>query len=218
AVFFSRCDDDDDGPQLTGDTKQYVLSSVSNPAISGTVTFSEQDDDRTVVVIQLTGTAPGAMHPAHIHANSAAAGGAIVIDLASVDGADGRSETTVAALNDGTPITYDALLDFNGYVNVHMSATDLGILAAQGDIGGNELTGDATVYTFQPVVDPNVSGTATFAKRKNGSTLVTVDLENKQVTADHASHIHANTIAEGGPITINLKNVNGVTGFAASQV
>lgn len=218
-VFFSGCDDDDEPqPQLTGNSETYALSSVSNPAISGTVTFAERDDDQILVTIDLDGTQSGSTHPAHIHGNSAAETGGIVLDLNAVNGADGKSETVVKALNDGTVITYEDLLAFDGYVNVHTSATDLGTLVAQGDIGQNALTGDSKVYELTPVADPAVTGTATFAKRNNGTTLVTVALTGTQAGASHPSHIHANTIAQGGGIVINLNNVDGTTGMANSQV
>ncbi|HEY9487180.1 MAG TPA: CHRD domain-containing protein [Chryseosolibacter sp.] len=219
-VFFSGCDDDDDdpGPQLTGDSETYTLLPVSNPAISGTVTFAERDDDQIMITIQLTGTQSGNTHPAHIHANSAAAGGPIVLDLTSVNGADGKSETIVNALNDGTALTYDDLLNFDGYVNVHLTESDLGTLIAQGDIGGNELTGDKKEYTLTPVADPAVTGIATFEKRKKGTTLVTVALTGTQAGETHPSHIHENTIAEGGGIVIDLSAVDGATGRAVSSV
>ena len=219
AFFLSGCDNEDDpGPQLTGNSKEYALSSVSDPAIDGTVTFAERDDDQVLITIQLAGTQSGATHPAHIHANSAAESGGIVLDLTAVNGADGKSETIVKAWNDGTPLTYDDLLNYDGYLNVHASESDLGTLVAQGDIGSNELTGDNKVYTLNPVADPAVTGTATFAKRKNGATLVTVALNGTQAGASHPSHIHANTIAQGGSIVINLKNVDGTTGMAKSNV
>ena len=217
--FFSGCDNEDDpGPQLTGNSKEYTLASVSNPAISGTVTFAERDDDQVVITIQLNGTQAGGSHPAHIHKNAAAEGGPVVLDLTDVTGADGKSETIVNALNDATPITYEDLLAFDGYVQVHLSSGDLATILANGDIGSNELTGVSKVYTLQPVADPAVTGTATFAKSQNGTTLVTVDLNGTQAGASHASHIHANTIAQGGSIVINLKNVDGTTGMAISDV
>lgn len=217
--FFSGCENDDDpGPQLTGNSKEYALSSVSDPAISGTVTFAERDDDQVLITIQLSGTQSGATHPAHIHANSAAETGGIVLDLTAVNGASGKSETVVKTWNDGTALTYDDLLNYDGYVNVHASESDLSTLVAQGDIGSNELTGDNKVYTLHPVADPAVTGTATFAKRKNGSTLVTVALNGTQAGASHPSHIHANTIAQTGSIVINLNNVDGTTGMAKTNV
>lgn len=217
--FFPACEDDNlPQPQLTGNSKTFTLNSVSNPGVNGTVTFAERDDDQVLVTIQLTGTQSGSTHPAHIHSNTAAEGGKIVLDLSAVNGADGKSETVVKALNDGTALFYNDLLSFDGYVNVHLSESDLATLVVQGDIGQNELTGDTKVYKLMPVADPAVSGTATFAKRQNGSTLVTVALDGTQAGATHPSHIHANTIAQGGSIVMNLKSVDGTTGLAISQV
>jgi len=56
--------------------------------------------------------------------------------------------------NSGAAITFDELLNYNGYLNVHQSETNLGTLIAQGDIGQNELTGVNKVYTLNPVSDP----------------------------------------------------------------
>lgn len=216
-IYLAGCDDDP-GPQLTGDSKTYDLGPVSNPAISGTVTFAERDDDQILITIQLTGTQSGATHPAHIHANSAAETGGIVLDLTAVDGATGKSETIVGALNDGTPLTYDDILTFDGYLNAHLSATDLGTLVAQGDIGQNELTGDTEEYTLGPVSNPAISGTATFAKRTNGQTLVTVSLTGTTAGDSHPSHIHANSAAQGGGIVIDLNDIDGATGESHTNV
>ncbi|HEU5147663.1 MAG TPA: CHRD domain-containing protein [Chryseosolibacter sp.] len=219
-LFVSGCDDDNDdpGPQLTGNNVTYNLSSVSNPAISGTVKFEERDDDFVVITIDLNGTSAGGTHPAHIHSSSAAEGGPIVLDLTAVDGATGVSQTAANTWNDGTPLVYDDLLTYDGHVNVHMSTSDLATLIAQGDIGGNELTGDNTVYEMIPVADPAVIGTTTFAKRKNGTTLVTVDLDGTQAGSTHPSHIHANYILQGGGIVIDLNPVDGATGIARTTV
>jgi hypothetical protein len=60
------------------------------------------------------------------------------------------------------------LLNFDGYINVHLSATNLATLVAQGDIGQNELTAVSKVYALGSVAVPNISGTATFFKRVGG--------------------------------------------------
>lgn len=201
--------------EFTGDEKVYTLTPVADPAVSGTATFAKRKNGSTLVAVELQNTQAGASHPSHIHANTIVEGGSIVINLNNVDGTTGMALTNVKQMNDGTPITYEELLDFNGYLNVHAPG---GTFVVQGDIGQNELTGDEKVYTLTPVADPAVSGTATFAKRKNSSTLVTVALENTQPGATHASHIHANTIAEGGGIVIDLNNVDGTTGMALTNV
>jgi hypothetical protein len=203
--------------ELTGDLKEYPLGPVSNPAISGKATFEKRKNGTTLVTVALTGTAAGNSHPSHIHSNSAAQGGGIVIDLANIDGATGISRTSVTQLNAGTPITYDELLNFNGYLNVHLSAAVLGTLVAQGDIGQNELTGDNKVYTLNPVSDPAISGTVTFAKRKSGKAMITISLVGTSAAGDHPAHIHANSAAQGGGIVLDLKNVSGATGKSVTS-
>jgi hypothetical protein len=216
--YLSGCSDDDAGPQLTGESKTFVLMPVSNAAISGTVTFAERDDDQVFISIVLVGTQAGNTHPSHIHGNSAAEGGTILLDLTDVDGASGKSETVVNALNDGTPITYDELLAFDGYVNVHSSTSDMGTLIAQGDIGQNGLTGESKTYPLASASDPAISGEVTFAERVNGNALVTIQLVGTTAGGDHPAHIHANNVTTGGPIILDLKNVNGASGRSATDV
>jgi hypothetical protein len=100
-VFIAGCNDNDDdkGPGLTGQSKVYALNSVSNPAISGSVKFAERSDNSTVVTINLNGTSSGNTHVAHIHENSVAETGGIIIDLNSINGANGTSETVVKERN-----------------------------------------------------------------------------------------------------------------------
>jgi hypothetical protein len=193
------------------------LGPVSNPAISGKATFEKRKNGTTLVTVTLTGTTTGNSHPSHIHANSAAQGGGIVIDLKNIDGATGISRTSVTQLNSGTAITYDELLNFNGYLNVHLSSASLATLIAQGDIGQNELTGDNKVYTLNPVSDPAISGTVTFAKRKNGNAMITISLTGTTAGGDHPAHIHANSAAQGGGIVLDLKNVSGATGKSVTS-
>lgn len=216
--FYSCKDDDGDATGPTGNVMTYDLASVSNPAISGTVEFSENSDNTTTIKIMLTGTSSGGNHPAHIHFNTAAEGGGIAVDLANVDGATGESETIVSQLNDGTAVTYDDLIDYDGYVNVHLSSGDLATLIAQGDIGQNALTGEMESYTIDEFDESGVSGTATFYERKNGTTLVRMIFTGTEDGDSHPSHIHNNSATEGGGIAVSLNNVNGETGISNTQV
>lgn len=204
--------------ELTGESQEYPLASVSNPAISGTVTFAERANGFTLVTVALEGTSDGDSHPSHIHHNTAAEGGGIAVDFNPIDGGTGMSRTNIRALNDDTPITYAELLEYNGYVNVHLSSGNLGTLIAQGDIGQNGLTGDMVEYTLNSVSDPAISGTATFARRNNGTTLITLALTGTTAGGDHPAHIHNNSAGEGGGIAIDLKNVPGATGKSATQI
>ncbi len=134
-VALTACEDDEDPPQEVKTT--YALGPVSNPAISGKITFTKINASSTLATIELVGTSSGESHPAHIHLNSANEGGPIAISFTPVDGTTGRSETTITQLDNGTAITYEGLLVFDGYVNVHLSPTAMSTLIAQGNIGSN---------------------------------------------------------------------------------
>ena len=213
---FWGCSDEESGPEPTGNQKIYTLFSAANPAISGTATFQENDDASTTVILALNGTPAGGSHPAHIHTNTAAEGGGIALTFEPVDGSSGRSETVVRALDSGTSVTYAELLQFNGYINVHLSASELGTIVAQGDIGVNELTNESTTYPLGSVSNPSISGEAKFTERVNGSTLVEIMLQGTSTGSSHPAHIHNNTAAEGGGIALGLNPV--LDGISKTQV
>jgi len=204
--------------ELTGESKTYALGTAAVPGISGTATFSQRMNDETLVKIMLDGTPDGGMHPSHIHVNTAAEGGAIAVSFTPINGTTGMSVTNISALNDDTPITYDELLVFDGYVNVHLSAAELGTLVAQGDIGQNELTGKFKSYVLGEKAVPGINGTATFRERANGSTLAILEVQNTIPDSSHPAHIHANSAAVGGGIVISLTPVNGSTGMSMTNI
>ncbi len=222
ALVVTSCSNDDDDiiPPIIdgGDSTTYQLSSVSNPDISGTAKVIDNEDNSITVELSLENTPSGGMHPAHIHFNTAAEGGDIAITLGTVDGSTGMSTVTFSALDDGTPITYEELLDFDGYINVHASADDLATLVAQGDIGQNELNGNTKVYELGSVAVEDISGTATFSERVNGEALATIVLNNTPEDGMHPGHIHMNTAVEGGDIAFTFNPVDGATGISKTNV
>ena len=220
ALSITSCGIDDDGNNdgPTGNFKSYALASVDDPNISGTALFIENSNNTTTIELTLEGTPSGGAHPAHIHFNTAAEGGDIAVTLGTVDGNTGFSSVVVSQLDNGTAITFNELIMFDGYINVHLSADNLATLVAQGDIGENELTGESKVYTLDPVDEPSISGTATFQARVNGEALAVIDLENTTDGAMHPAHIHANTAAEGGDIIFTFNSVNGTTGMSKTNV
>ncbi|MCL6217863.1 CHRD domain-containing protein [Zunongwangia pacifica] len=217
------CSDDDDAnvdPPFEGETKKYDVSAVGESGVSGTAIFDENEDGSVTITLDLDGTTAGVMHPAHIHYNSAAEGGEIALSLDPVDGDTGISETTVDMLDDDqTEISFEDLLEFDGYINVHASADDLETLVAQTDIGGNELTGESKSYDLAEVDIEGVSGTATFHERKNGETLVELDLEGTTEGNTHPAHIHMGSVADApGDIAITLTSVDGASGMSLTNV
>lgn len=222
-ILFVSCSNDDDNtgpqePQATGNVKTYSLNSVADPSISGTATFIEFTDNSTTVEIDIQNTPSEGVHPAHIHFNTAVEGGGIAVSLNPVNGDTGESSTSIAELDDGTAITYDQLLSFNGYINVHLSAQELSTIVAQGDIGQNELTGQTKTYTLEEKDVVGINGTAEFAERVNGTTLVTIELVGTPANGSHPAHIHENDAATSGPIIVGLNPVDGDTGISKTQV
>ena len=202
------------GPGLTGKSEIYVLNAVGGSSISGAIKFEERTDNSTLISIELTGATGD--HPTHIHANTAAEGGGILIDLSLIN-ASGESVTEVTALNDGTVITYDQLIEFDGYVNVHKSADELGVLVSQGDIGQNALTGEFKNYKLEEV-KAGKNGVIQFNERNNGETLVVITLKGTSAGDEHAAHVHANTVSEGGGILVTFNKVDGSTGVSKTNV
>ena len=205
--------------ELTGETKEYDLVTKDVPGISGTATFAERKSGAALVTVMLDGTPDGGMHPGHIHNNSAAETGGIAKTLTTLDGTTGMSVTHIEALNDGTEIGYAGLLDFDGYINFHLSADDLATLVAQGDIGQNELTGESMTYDLGTKDVPGISGTATFEERLSGETLVTLDIDGTPAGGMHPAHIHAGAVADApGAILITLATVDGTSGMSQTNV
>ncbi len=222
-MFFTSCSEDDSNlpngeSDRTGTNVTYDLSSVADPSISGTVTFYQKKDNSTFIKINLQGTPDGGMHPAHIHFNSAVEGGDIAISLEPVDGDTGFSSTEVTALDNGTAITYNELLSFDGYINVHASADNLSTLVAQGDIGQNILTGTSKSYDLETKDVDGISGTVLFQQRVSGEALATIMLDGTPDGGMHPAHIHMNSAAEGGDIAFTFNAVNGTTGMSKTNV
>jgi hypothetical protein len=194
----------------------YQLPVKDQLGVSGTVTFTQVSSTATLVEITVTG-ADATSHPAHIHNNSAVETGSIAVSLNPVVG--GKSSTTVTALDNGTIISYNQLILFDGYVNVHESSTDLNTIIAQGDIGGNALTSTSKSYTLDTVGVFGVSGTALFSQRVNGNTLVSIVVSGAITGNTYPTAIHLGSVATvgGGPVTKTLTPVDG-TGKSLSNI
>ncbi|SHM71259.1 CHRD domain-containing protein [Polaribacter sp. KT 15] len=220
--IFQSCEDNDNDefmlPLPNGNAVRYDLSSKDVDGISGSITFKENTDATITASITISGTPVGGIHPAHIHVNTAAEGGAIAVSLNPVNGDIGKSTTTFSTLDDGSSITYNQLLNFDGYVNVHLSADQLGTIVSQGDIGQNDLTGDTKTYDLGEKDVDGISGNITFSERINGEALAEISIMNTPEGGMHPAHIHQNTAAEGGDILFTFNPVNGDTGSSLTNV
>jgi hypothetical protein len=124
------------GNVLTSTTQNYVLDSIGGYGVSGTALFTKRTNGNTLVSITLTGGIAGGVYPAAIHLGSVTTvgGGPVAKTLTSVDGTTGKSYTNIRTLDSGTPITYDGLMVYDGYLAVQQSAT-LPVTICQGNIG-----------------------------------------------------------------------------------
>jgi uncharacterized lipoprotein YbaY len=185
-------------------TISYPLNVKDQIGVTGTVTFAEKSSgsSESVITIKLTGASVGT-HPAHIHVNSAIESGSIAYPLNSVD-SSGTSTTTLS-------VPYATLVNYDGYVNVHASILDIGTIIAQGDIGGNVLTGDFKTYALAEDSASGISGSALFQKRKNGNTLVTIDLTSGGLlpAGNYPAHINLGSVSTIG-MPYNKKTLNAV--------
>ena len=203
---------------LTGNTIEYDLGEKDVAGISGTATFAERVNGEALATLNIMNTPAGGMHPAHIHANTAAEGGGILYTFAVVDGDTGMSMSNVSSFDDGSAFGYADIDALDAYINVHLSATQLSTIVAQGDIGRNDLTGQQTTYALAEKDVAGISGTATFFERKDGSALAILDIMNTPAGGMHPAHIHENDAATGGPIAFTFTIVDGDTGMSATQV
>jgi len=204
--------------ELTGESKTYELDERAVDGISGEVTFRERKSGNAVAEISLDGTPNGGLHPAHIHMNSAAESGGILLTLTSVDGTTGKSLTEIRNADDGTDFNYNNVLTSNAYINVHLSATELATIVAQGDIGSNELTGEEETFDLDEKDAPGISGEITFAERVDGTVLATIELDGTPDGGMHPAHIHDNDAATGGPIAVSFNPVDGTTGISRTSL
>jgi hypothetical protein len=139
-LVLSGCDNNDsDMEEEPLRSISYSLEAQSNEGaipdgVSGTVTFWEVNANQTLVTLALDDGATGASvaHPSHIHNNSAEEGGSIAIYLTPIDGSGGGG-TSARVVSQ----SYDALVGFDGYVNIHESVANLGDVVSQGNIGSN---------------------------------------------------------------------------------
>ncbi len=193
--------DDTPGAETSYDLKvQDVLG------VTGKATFIETENNATTIDVVLFGAEAG-VHPAELRMNSAAEGGTVVVNLNPVD-ASGKSSTLV------TSMSYSELIGYDGFIQVLKSSSEPGIILAKGDIGGNVITDTRISYTLEEVGAYGVSGTALFEKRKNGNSLVTLDLDGTISGEVYPATINLSSVATigGGPVTRTLNSVNGTTG------
>jgi uncharacterized surface protein with fasciclin (FAS1) repeats len=118
-------------PPLLGQEKvgaiRYPVSAVNDSGITGLVIVKGDTRNSTVTVI-LQGTPAGGVHPMHFHAGNCDSNGDVVIPLTDLNGTTGTSRTVVN-------VPYGTIVGGDHYLNVHLSAEDMGTIVACGEVG-----------------------------------------------------------------------------------
>tara|TARA_R110002051_G_C8521575_1_gene468058 strand:- start:7 stop:456 length:450 start_codon:yes stop_codon:yes gene_type:complete len=134
-VILTGCSKDDNS-ETSIVSRVFQLNAVSNSNISGTATFIIKENGITEVVLQISNSSTD-IHPAKIYLNDATTGGEAVITLTSIDCDCESSTTMVSKLDNGTALSYEELVNFNGHLKIHQNANHMEVVIAQGNIGAN---------------------------------------------------------------------------------
>ncbi len=131
ALIFASCNKDNVEEAVILQSVEYPIFDVSGSNISGTATFTQEDNGSTHILIKLEG-ASTSTNPAYIHFNNAADGGDVAITLVACECS--ISNTTVTHFDSGNPITYEGLINLDGHVTIRDENNNIVSVA---DIGSN---------------------------------------------------------------------------------
>lgn len=118
-------------PALLGKEKvgviRYPVGEMNGTGINGLVIVKGDTRNSTVTVL-MQGTPAGGKHPMHFHAGNCDSNGDVVIPLNDLDGTTGTSRTILE-------VPYGTIVGGDHYLNVHLSADDMGTIVACGEVG-----------------------------------------------------------------------------------
>lgn len=122
-------------------SKEYPLNEVGGSGVSGTIVISENTDSSFNVVVSVVKSVQDTVHIVHLHNGSVGSNGSVAITLQSITGTGGEAQSETSHINEiiladasAQNMTYDDIINFTGYVDVHYSAYSDSVLAA-GAIG-----------------------------------------------------------------------------------
>jgi len=198
-TLFTNCSDDDSSEQITSLTSEiFNIEAFEDSNIFGTIEYFKNSNSTITIEVNLVGTESNQSYPAKIVFDTAADYDAtnteVAINLVPIDGNSGKSRTTFSTLEDGTFISYEALLDFDGNIVINKSETSQ-VIVTQSDIGQNILTTNTVSYPLSEVDVSDISGTITFTERVNGEALAEISLVGSPEGGVHPAHIHSGSVA-----------------------
>ena len=142
SVSFSSCEKKDVATTTaTLRTKEITLTSTTGNTVSGKALIAENADHSFNVNITLQNTIKDTVMVMHIHNGSIAAPGNISIPLTNITGTGGQATGATLNITSGTSasnttvaLTYDNIIAYAGYFNIHYSAAQINKVVANGNI------------------------------------------------------------------------------------
>lgn len=127
------------GNVITETNITYELDTIQSFGVHGTALFEKRENGNTLLTLSLNGTIAGETYPATINLSSISTigGGPVTKILNNVNGATGKSYTTLRKLDSGLNITYDNWLVYNGYINIYQTSPVFQNIISHGNIGSN---------------------------------------------------------------------------------
>ena len=141
-ISFSSCEKKDVATTTaTLRTKEIILTTTAGNSVSGKALIAENADHSFNVNITLQNTVKDTVMVMHIHNGSIAAPGNIAIPLTNITGTGGQATGTTLNIKSGTSstnttatLTYDNIIAYSGYINIHYSAAQINKVVANGNI------------------------------------------------------------------------------------
>lgn len=123
-------------------TKEIILNPTAGNAQSGKAVIAENADHSFNVNITLQSTVKDTVMIMHIHNGSITSPGTIAIPLTNITGtANGQATGTTLNITSATsatgatvPVSYDNVITYAGYFNIHYSAAQIANVVANGNI------------------------------------------------------------------------------------
>lgn len=142
AISFSSCEKKDVATTTaTLRTKEIILTTTAGNSVSGKALVAENADHSFNVNITLQNTVKDTVMVMHIHNGNIAAPGNIAIPLSNITGTGGQAIGTTLNIKSGTSstnttatLTYDNIIAYAGYINIHYSAAQINKVVANGNI------------------------------------------------------------------------------------
>ncbi len=140
--FFSSCEKKDVASSTTTlRSKEIILIPVTGSTVAGKAVFAENADHSTNIQITLENTVKDTIHVMHIHNGGISSPGNIAIPLSDIKGTGGQATGTTLNIKTATSpggavvnISYDSLVTYAGYVNVHYSTAQTNRSISNGNI------------------------------------------------------------------------------------